>query len=128
MKIRWTHGGVRFRIAPEELDSLLAGRTVRERLTLPGGGWEASLLPGEATALTMNGAGLTVSLSVEDLGVLASSETEGVYFQQDGEVEGGLRYYVEKDFPCAHPRPSEVGEGTTATFAPPPGFEQRKIA
>jgi hypothetical protein len=40
--------------------------------------------------------------------------------------EGELRFYIEKDFPCAHPRAGEAEEAPTPTFTPPPGFEARK--
>jgi hypothetical protein len=38
------------------------------------------------------------------------------------------RYFVEKDFPCAHPRTGDAMEKPSETFKPPAGFEARKVA
>jgi hypothetical protein len=45
-----------------------------------------------------------------------------VYFS-----DSSLRYYIEKDFPCLHPRPAEASESTTETFEAPSDFAQRKL-
>lgn len=119
MKIRWTENSVRLRIAPEELQALQEGRTVIEEFSFPGGQWRLALCPAAATALAGEGGELRFSLSAADCGKLAAPDVEGVYFQQS---EPALRYCVEKDFPCAHPRANESGETPGATFAPPPGF------
>jgi hypothetical protein len=37
-----------------------------------------------------------------------------------------IRYFVEKDFPCVHPRPVDAMGEPSETFAPPPGFGVRK--
>ena len=112
MKIRWTTESVRFRITPTELALLRRGEPALARLPLPGG-WRAGLYPGHAeTGLEAVSGELRFLLSGEDLSRLALPEAEGVYFQQ---AEGGLRYYIEKDFPCEHPRPAEALE-TSETF------------
>ena len=40
--------------------------------------------------------------------------------------QGGFRYFIEKDFPCAHPRPAEAMEAPSECFAVPVGFAGRK--
>ncbi len=126
MKIRWTASSVRLRITPSELEAIVSGQTVREELPLPGGGhWAAQVVAsGAETTLTSSGNALTLSLSRVDAGRLAAPDAEGVYFQHDGAHP--LRYLIEKDFPCVHPRASHAEEPDTGTFAPPPGFEERK--
>lgn len=124
MKIRWRGGSVRFRITPSELAALLRGERVEEELALPGGGWLAMILPGaEATHLNFARGDLQLGLSEADRARLAAPDTEGVYFETSGETP--LRYYIEKDFPCAHPGAPEAKETPAETFAPPPGFKER---
>ena len=122
MKIRWTRGSVRFRITPTELESLQRGDSVEEHLSLPGGlAWRAVLFPVQESAsrLRFDSQALSLALAAADLARLGDPSAEGVYF-----VEGDLRYFIEKDFPCIHPRPVEAQE-TTETFAPPAGFADR---
>ena len=123
MKVRWNSSSVRLRITPTELESMVKGGTVREELALPGGGrWVVQVRPAEGqTALTSEGDVLTLALSRPDAERLAAPDAEGVYFH-----EAGLRYLIEKDFPCVHPRASHAEESPTETFAPPEGFEARK--
>jgi hypothetical protein len=47
-----------------------------------------------------------------------------VYFQTADSAP--FRYFIEKDFPCVHPRAAEALEPRTETFPPPPDFEARK--
>ena len=128
MKIRWTRNSVRFRITPQELAALERGESVMEALCLPdGAGWRAVIAPGaDATSLAFEAGELRLSLSDADCRLLAVPENEGVYFQLDDSHVGGLRYFIEKDFPCAHPRTAAALEPQTETFTPPPGFEERK--
>jgi hypothetical protein len=126
LKIRWTAESVRFRITPSELDSLQRGELIGETLALPGGGmWSASILPGLSipTRLDATGNELCLSLNDGDLDHLAEDDVEGVSFKQAG---AEIRYLLEKDFPCIHPRPLHAAEPVTETFAPPAGFEARK--
>lgn len=111
MKIRWTEESVRFRITPTELDALRRGQEIRARMPLPGG-WTAAIYVVETTALTVEAGELRLLLSGAEVTRLLAPEAEGVYFQQ---AESGLRYYIEKDFPCEHPRASEARE-TAETF------------
>jgi hypothetical protein len=126
MKIRWTKNSVRFRITPSEFAAVERGENVGETLLLPGGAsWRAAIEAGKGeTSLFFSDGELRFSLSEADRELLAQPQREGVYFQQSGETE--LRYFIEKDFPCAHPRAAEALEEPTETFAPPPGFEERK--
>jgi hypothetical protein len=134
MKVRWTAGSVRFRITPGELASLAAGEAVSVSLPLPGSaaGWRATLRPetdGSPTCLCGDGDGrLVLHLAAADIARLSDPAAEGVYFRGplgDGEPDG-MRFFVEKDFPCAHPRPPETAEeDASGTFAPPPGFVER---
>jgi hypothetical protein len=123
MKVRWNRSSVRLRLTPSELATLMHGETVTETLGLPGGAsWSVALAAAEATGLSSEGNTARLHLSPEDRQRLAAPDAEGVYFQ----IEDGLRYWVEKDFPCAHPRAAEASEPVTETFAPPGGFEERK--
>ena len=126
MKIRWTSDSLRIRISPSELEALQRGDTVEARLgsgTLAA--WSAVILPAsQATALLLEPGVARLTLSHADGERLADPYAEGVYFQQDGEPP--MRYYIEKDFPCAHPRAMEAKEPATETFPAPDGFETRK--
>ena len=119
MKIRWTEESVRLRITPSELENLLAGEKVRTEFRLGVGRWSAAIAPTEsATDLSLTGGDLTLHLARTDLERLASPSEEGVYFRYEGPPS--VRYYIEKDFPCAHPRAGEAAEASTETFAPCP--------
>ena len=125
MKVRWTRNSVRLRITPSELDALLRGERVEEELEYPGGGWLAMILPGASTTeLHFARGDLQIALADADRARLSAPDVEGVYFEnRDGETP--IRYYIEKDFPCAHPGAPEAREPRTETFAPPPGFKER---
>ncbi len=120
MKIRWTAQSVRYRIEPNEMEALLRKETVEAQFL---GAWTATLEQGETTHLEASGCKVQITLSREDALNLAQPDQEGVYFQQDAP---SLRYYVEKDYPCAHPRASEIQEKPSETFAPSEVFMQRK--
>lgn len=134
MKIRWTKNSVRFRITPLEFAAIERGERVCEVLCLPeGASWCAAIVPdADDTLLVFDAGELRVLLGEADRKLLAEPDREGVYFQlaprvhPDGEM--ALRYFIEKDFPCAHPRAADALEPPTETFAPPPGFEERKNA
>ena len=122
MKIRFTNESLRLRITPAELAALLRGETVTEAFAVAGGGWVASLAPTDGeSGVVASGAMVAIHLSPADRDSLADAATEGVY-----KATGAIRFSVEKDFPCLHPRASEAMEPTTETFAPPPGFAERK--
>lgn len=128
MKVRWTEESLRLRITPSELAQLERGLPVETALTLgPDGGWRVALnVEARAeTALTQEGGLLHLHLAEVDLAQLLAPEAEGVYFT--AERAEGIRYYVEKDFPCVHPRGVEALEPTTETFSPPDDFEARKV-
>lgn len=127
MKVRWTEDSLRLRITPSELTQLEQRLPVGTALTLgPGGGWRAELTAEEvdATALMQDGNTLRLTLTPADLMRLLAPDAEGVYFTDDR--ADGIRYYVEKDFPCLHPRGVESLEPPTETFPAPPDFEERK--
>ena len=126
MKVRWNGGSIRLRITPTELQAIQDGEPVREELRLPGGSrWAAQIVPTPGkTGLTVAGDILTLALSRADAGRLAAPDAEGVYFQHDGDPP--LRYFLEKDFPCVHPRAIEALEPSTETFAEPDDFRERK--
>lgn len=128
MKIRWTQNSVRFRITPSELMAIEHGQHVKETLSLPdGAGWSAAIVPAAgATSLDFASNQLRISLGESDRHLLSEPEREGVYFGADG--ENGLRFFIEKDFSCAHPRAADALEPATETFKPPVGFEERKNA
>lgn len=132
MKVRWNRSSLRLRISPSEMAALLNGEAVREQVAFPGGaGWHVAIVPAdrEQTRLSTLQGEVHLLLSDPDRERLADPESEGIYFSEN---EPGLddastfRYFIEKDFPCLHPRPLEALEPETETFAPPPGFAERK--
>ena len=126
MKIRWTKNSVRFRITPSEFAAIERGESVGESLCFPGGAsWRVAIVCAGETTLAFEAGELRVSLSAADRKLFAQPEREGVYFQ---DAEMALRYFIEKDFPCAHPRAADALEPTTETFEAPPDFEKRKNA
>ena len=125
MKVRWTGSSLRLRITPTELEAITRGERVGEALTVPGGvQWQVDVAPAAVTALTSEAGAMTLRLSAVDRERLAAPDAEGVYFQSPD----ALRYVIEKDFPCAHPRGSEAQEPVTETFQPPPDFERHRNA
>jgi hypothetical protein len=136
MKVRWTGGSLRLRITPTELAALVRGEEIREALRLPGGGvtWSIVVRPFAApkTGITYTGpcpGGVLLNLAAADVERLARPDVEGVYFRscpEDTEPGVSLAYFIEKDFPCLHPRPADALEPSAETFAPPPGFAERK--
>ncbi|HLV79831.1 MAG TPA: hypothetical protein VKT32_06090 [Chthonomonadaceae bacterium] len=124
MKIRWTGGSVRFRITPSEWEALQNGQTVQEELAV-GDGWRAAIYPGTAaTSIELKAGELILHLSDADGKRLGAPDAEGVYFTQEGKQP--LRYYIEKDFPCIHPRASQAQETPGETFSPTEKFKARK--
>ena len=128
MKVRWTNDSIRLRITPAELDALLRDEAVAEALHLPGGVvWEAIIRPSPSDVTRLDGDVhcAVIYLSSEDRSRLADEASEGVYFP---EGDHGVRYFIEKDFPCVHPRAIEAMEPTSETFSPPDDFAERKSA
>jgi len=123
MKIRWSQNSIRLRITPGELAALQKGEAVVETLELPGGNWTTKLVVEAATSLAMNGGTVHIALSALDFERLASPENEGVYF--GGDEQSALRYFIEKDFPCAHPRAIDALEPASETFEPTAEFVER---
>jgi hypothetical protein len=127
MKIRWTKNSVRFRITPHELEELINHRPVSEEISWGNGYWEATVGIGHETGLWFEKMILQIRIAPQDVKKLAEPDNEGVYFSTTAGPEGeAIRYIIEKDFPCAHPRAGEAEESPTETFEPPPGFEERK--
>jgi hypothetical protein len=125
MKIRWKQDSLRLRITPTELKDLLGGEQICERLDLSDGPvWEVAIFPTseEETSIRNFGPVVHLLLSREDQMKLAYSEVQGVYFTTNRSGSGLIRYFIEKDFPCIHPRAADALEGSPETFAPPPGF------
>ena len=116
---------MRLRITPSEMEELSRGAAIHEVFSLAGqGSWSATVKPGaQITSLTLERGDLQINLGDADLQQLLEPQREGVYFQVQNQP---LRYYIEKDFPCAHPRAGEALEPETETFAAPLGFEERK--
>ena len=124
MKVRWKHDSLRLRITPTELEDLLGGEQVCERFDLSDGPvWEVAICPNaKETSLRNFGPIVHLLLYREDQKKLAAPETEGVYFTTNRPDRGLIGYFIEKDFPCIHPRAADALEGPSETFAPPPGF------
>lgn len=119
MKVRWTNSSVRFRITPAELDAITAETEVVSNLTIPGGGgWQAAITCGsERSQIAFRNGRVEMALSHDHRILLAAPQTEGVYCTAPDDVT--FRYYIEKDFPCAHPRAAEAWEEPTNTFPAP---------
>src|SRR5258708_38004847 len=126
MKVRWTKVSLRLRITPGELEALEAGKPVVERLQFgEGSGWEIAIVPSDATTdLFWVGGTAQITLSLADCCRLSSPEVEGIYFRRT--IEPSIRYFIEKDFPCAHQRVADAMEPISETFVPPTDFEARK--
>jgi len=118
VKIRWSQSSVRFRITPQELETLKGDGIIRETLEISGSGivWQAEVAQGveKDSSLTYDGATLRMFLSKSDITRLANTDDEGIYFKKSD-----FRYYLEKDFPCVHPRAAEAEEPQTPTFSSP---------
>ncbi|MES2462109.1 MAG: hypothetical protein V4671_16105 [Armatimonadota bacterium] len=138
MKVRWTKNSFRLRITPRELDALEQGDPVREEIRIPGSalpGWTVVLQTGSfGTSLQQLGCSVLFLLGNADLSRLSSPKAEGVYFEVDPTDisrpgtgnRGVFRYYIEKDFPCIHPRAGDAMEEPTETFETPAHFAERK--
>lgn len=126
MKVRWTEASLRLRLTPSELTRVEHRLPVETALALaPDGGWRVALVVADGpTTLTQEGNSLRIALGPVDLARLLAPDAEGVYFHADR--ADGIRFYIEKDFPCAHPRGAEALEPSTETFRPPHDFEERK--
>lgn len=123
MKVRWTEGSVRLRITPSELAALEQGEIITEEIAP--GAWRAELAADSgATRIELDGRHLRLTLSEPDRLALGEPEREGIYFSQECPLP--MRFYVEKDFPCVHPRAVDALEPATETFEAPAGFEERK--
>ncbi len=124
MKVRWTENSLRLRITPSELTQILGGQAVVVALAMPGGvRWQVNIQPATETSLFSEQSSAILSLAPGDRQRLAEPEAEGIYFH----TEDGLRYFVEKDFPCVHPHAAESLEPVTETFDAPNEFERRKM-
>ncbi len=119
MKIRWNANSLRLRITPAELAALLRGEDAGQALSLTRTlAWAVTVRPSAPlTALICEGQNVVITLSLADLESLARPDAEGVYFGAD--TPGGPRYYIEKDFPCTHPRADEAAEIEAETFPGP---------
>ncbi len=126
MKVRWTPESLRLRITPPELEALNRSTPVHTALALPGGlSWRVALLPAAGpTRLDSDAGEVRFHLGHSDRERLAQPDAEGVYFRTEGEPS--LRFFVEKDFPCAHPRLVDALEAQPETFAPTAECEARK--
>ncbi len=109
MKIRFTTSSLRVRITPNELERIANRETLELGFGLAGG-WEFRLEAGEQTKLETRDGMVVLKLSNTDAMMLTEPTREGVYFEADG-----VRFFIEKDFPCEHPRSSL--EEVTPTFA-----------
>jgi hypothetical protein len=121
MKVRWKQGSLRLRITPTELKDLLNGSEISERFDLPGRMiWKVAVTPNaKETSLENTGSVVHFLLSGEDQDKLALPETQGVYFTTHQSDDDFVSYFIEKDFPCLHPRPTGTLEGLSETFTPP---------
>ncbi len=127
MKVRWNEASLRLRITPSELAALGRGEEIGQRLPVTEAlAWAVTMRPNAPrTGLTAEGAGVLISLTESDLEALAKPDAEGVYFGAD--APGRPRYYIEKDFPCTHPRAGEAAEVEAETFHGPAAVVEFEI-
>lgn len=127
MKIRWTDESLRLRITPSELTALVVGEPLRARLAIPGGAaWSLLVLPNQrSSGLRTSDAAMEVRLTTDDVWRLTDGDAEGIYFNAS-EGDRAVRYFIEKDFPCAHPHADEAREPETERFAPTDRYLRRK--
>jgi hypothetical protein len=127
MKIRWTDESLRLRITPSELTALVVGEPLRSTLAIPGGAqWSVVVLPNaRSSELRTSDAAMELRVTADDVWRLTGGDVEGIYFStgRGGQV---VRYFIEKDFPCAHPHADEAREPETERFAPTEGYLRRK--
>lgn len=126
MKVRWTSESLRLRITPTELAALVRGAVVETTLALPGGGvWSVCILPGAPIAsISIDGGQVALHVVAQDVELLTEGDREGVYFSSLGPPP--LRWFIEKDFPCAHPHAKEACEPETERFIPTESYLRRK--
>ncbi len=119
MKVRWNESSLRLRITPSELAALGKGEEIGQCLrVMESFAWAVTVRPSAPrTALTAEGEGVVITLTAGDLEALTKPDAEGVYFGAD--APGRPRYYIEKDFPCTHPRSGEAAEMEAETFHGP---------
>jgi ribonuclease inhibitor len=108
VKIRFTNSSLRVRITPNELERIQNREPLELAFGLPSA-WTISLLPTENTVLETRDGVVIFGVSNQDAASLAEPAREGVYFEANG-----IRFYIEKDFPCEHPRTTL--EESTETF------------
>ncbi len=127
MKVRWNESSLRLRITPSELAALGRGEEIGQTLPVTETfAWAVTVRSNAPrTALIAEGQTVVIILSPDDLAALAQPDAEGVYFRQEG--AGGLRYYIEKDFPCTHPRAGEAAEIEAETFPGPAAAAEFEI-
>jgi len=126
MKVRWADDSLRFRITPSELTALVIGEPLTTTLSVPGGArWSVVVRPkAPFSELRSDDGAVEVCLTLDDLWRLVDDDAEGVYFTTGG--HGPIRYFIEKDFPCAHPHAEEACEPETERFAPTERYLRRK--
>jgi ribonuclease inhibitor len=108
VKIRFTTSSLRVRITPNELERIANRETLEFGFGLAGG-WKFRLEADEQTKLESRDGVVVLGLSDVDAVLLTEPSREGIYFESDG-----VRFFIEKDFPCEHPRTNL--EETTPTF------------
>jgi ribonuclease inhibitor len=108
VKIRFTSSSLRVRITPNELEHI-KNREALELMLGISGAWKFSLEASEQTKLESQDGVVVLKLSDADAVLLSEPTREGVYFESDG-----VRFFIEKDFPCEHPRSNL--EEVTPTF------------
>jgi ribonuclease inhibitor len=108
VKIRFTTSSLRVRITPNELERIANRESLELGFGLAGS-WEFRLEANDQTKLESRAGIVVLKLSNADALLLAEPSREGVYFESDG-----IRFFVEKDFPCEHPRTNL--EEITPTF------------
>ncbi len=127
MKVRWNEASLRLRITPSELSALGRGEEIGQRLSVTADfAWAVTVRPNTPqTALIAEAHSVLLTLTPGDLEALVKPDAEGVYFGAD--APGRPRYYIEKDFPCTHPRAGEAAEVEAETFPGPPAAVEFEI-
>jgi RNAse (barnase) inhibitor barstar len=96
------------RITPNELERIKNREPLELVFGIPSA-WKLLLLPAESTTLETRDGVVVFGIRSSDAALLAEPSREGVYFEANS-----IRFFIEKDFPCEHPRTAL--EESTETF------------
>jgi len=105
MKTRITDKHLRFRLSEEDISKLASEKTVATTTVfspLAQLKIEISLWNLDTSLATFEHNTIKLQVSENALHQWASSDEEGLYFQQEASAVSTIDFAIEKDFPCKH--------------------------